>query len=44
MKWEGFLATGGLNFLLKDKPEEMKKMKDNLGKHAQDLSNKIKSK
>ena len=44
MKWEGFLATGGLNFLLKDKPEEMKKMKDNLGKHAQVLSNKIKLK
>ncbi len=30
MKWEGFIATGGLTFFLKDKPEEMKKMKDNL--------------
>ena len=44
MKWEGFIATGGLTFLLKDKPEEMKKMKDNLEKHAEKLSQKVKSK
>ena len=44
MKWEGFIATGGLTFFLKDKPEEMKKMKDNLEKHAEKLSQKVKSK
>ena len=33
-----------LTFFLKDKPEEMKKMKENLEKHAEKLSEKIKSK
>ena len=44
MKWEGFIATGGLTFFLKDKPEEMKKMKDNLEKHAEKLFEKVRSK
>ena len=44
MKWEGFIATGGLTFFLKDKPEEMKKMKDNLEKHAEKLSEKVRGK
>ena len=42
MKWEGYLTTGSLTFFLKDKPEEMKKMKDSLEKHAEDLTKKIK--
>ena len=44
MKYEGFIATGSLTFFLKDKPEEMKKMKENLEKHAEKLSEKIKGK
>ena len=44
MKYEGFIVTGSLTFFLKDKPEEMKKMKENLEKHAEKLSEKIKSK
>ena len=43
MKWDGFIATGGLTFFLKDKPEEMKKMTDRLEKHAEELSTKIKN-
>ncbi len=42
MKWEGYLTTGSLTFFLKDKPEEMKKMKDSLEKQAEDLTKKIK--
>ena len=38
MKYEGYIATGGLTFFLKDKPEEMKKMQENLEKHAEQLS------
>ena len=41
MKWEGFIATGNLVFLLRDKPDEMKKMKERLERHAQELSAKI---
>ena len=44
MKYEGFIATGGLTFFLKDKPEEMKKMKDSLEQHAEKLSAKVKGK
>ena len=44
MKWEGFIVTGGLNLFLKDKPEEMKKMKERLEKHAEELLAKIKEK
>ena len=44
MKWDGFIATGSLTFFLKDKPEEMKKMKERLEKHAEELSEKIKGK
>ena len=41
MKWEGFIVTGNLVFLLRDKPEEMKKMMERLERHAQELSAKI---
>ena len=44
MKWDGFVATGSLTFFLKDKPEELKKMKERLEKHAEELSAKVKSK
>ena len=44
MKWDGFVTTGSLTFFLKDKPEEMKKMKERLEKHAEELSAKVKSK
>ena len=44
MKWGGFVATGNLVFLLRDKPEEMKKMKERLEKHAEELSAKVKGK
>ena len=44
MKYEGYIATGSLTFFLKDKPEEMKKMQENLEKHAEQLSEKIKAK
>ena len=44
MKYEGYIATGSLTFFLKDKPEEMKKMTENLEKHAEQLSEKIKGK
>ncbi|KAG4096057.1 general stress protein 14 [Neocallimastix lanati (nom. inval.)] len=41
MKWEGFVATGGLTFFIKDKPEEYKAMIDSLEKHAKQLADKI---
>ena len=44
MKWEGFIVTGNLVFLLKDKPDEMKKMMERLERHAQELSAKINGK
>ena len=44
MKWEGFIVTGNLVFLLRDKPEEMKKMMERLERHAQELSAKINGK
>ena len=44
MKWDGYITTGSLTFFLKDKPEEMKKMKERLEKHAEELSEKIKGK
>ncbi len=44
MKWEGFVVTGNLVFLLRDKPEEMKKMMERLERHAQELSAKINGK
>ena len=44
MKWAGFIHTGNLIFFLRDKPEEMKKMKDRLKQHAEELSAKIKGK
>ena len=44
MKWAGFIHTGNLIFFLRDKPEEMKKMKDRLKQHAEELSAKVKGK
>jgi putative NADPH-quinone reductase len=44
MKWEGFVCTGNLVFFLRDKPEELKKMKDRLKQHAEELLAKIKGK
>ena len=44
MKWAGFIHTGNLIFFLRDKPEEMKKMKDRLKQHAEELLAKIKGK
>ena len=44
MKWDGFVATGNLVFFLRDKPDELKKMKERLEKHAEELSAKVKSK
>jgi len=41
MKWDGFLATGGLTFFIKDKPEEYKAMIESLEKHAKQLADKI---
>ena len=44
MKWEGFVTTGGcMFFMIKDKPDEVKKVKDALEKHAEELSKKIKA-
>ena len=44
MKWDGFVATGNLVFFIRDKPDELKKMKERLVKHAEELSAKVKSK
>ena len=44
MEWEGFIVTGNLVFLLRDKPDEMKKMMERLERHAQELSAKINGK
>ena len=44
IQWEGFIVTGNLVFLLRDKPEEMKKMMERLERHAQELSAKINGK
>ena len=44
MEWEGFIVTGNLIFLLRDKPDEMKKMMERLERHAQELSAKINGK
>ena len=44
MKWDGYIVTGNLVFFLRDKPEEMKKMKERLAEHAKELSAKIKGK
>ena len=44
MKWDGFVATGNLVFFLRDKPDELKKMKERLVKHAEELSAKVKNK
>ena len=44
MKWGGFIASGNLVFFLRDKPEELAKMKERLKHHAEELSAKIKGK
>ena len=42
MKWEGFVVTGNFVFFLRDKPEELAKMKDRLKQHAEELSGIVK--
>ena len=44
MQWAGIITTGNLIFFLRDKPEEMKKMKERLAQHAEELSAKVKGK
>ena len=44
MKYEGYVLTGNLIFFLRDKPEELKKMKERLVQHAEELSAKVKGK
>ena len=44
MKWAGYIATGNLVFFLRDKPEELAKMKERLKQHAEELSAKVKGK
>ena len=44
MNWAGFVATGNLVFFLRDKQEELAKMKDRLKQHAEKLSAKVKGK
>ena len=44
MKWSGFITTGNLIFFLRNKPEEMKKMKERLKQHAEELSAKVRGK
>ena len=42
MKWDGFLATGGVNLFIKeDKPEEYKAMIESLESHTKQLVDKI---
>ena len=42
MNWAGYVATGNLVFFLRDKPEELAKMKESLKQHAEKLSAKVK--
>ena len=44
MNWAGFVSSGNLVFFLRDKPEELAKMKDRLKQHAEELSAKVKGK
>ena len=44
MKWEGFVVTGNFVFFLRDKPEELAKMKERMKQHAEELSAKVKGK
>ena len=44
MNWAGFVVSGNLVFFLRDKPEELAKMKDRLKQHAEELSAKVKGK
>ena len=44
MEWQGYIATGNLVFFLRNKPEEMKKMKETLELHAKELAAKVKGK
>ena len=44
MKWAGYIVTGNLVFFLRDRPEEMKKMKERLAEYVKELSAKIKGK
>ena len=44
MNWAGFVVSGNLVFFLRDKHEELAKMKDRLKQHAEELSAKVKGK
>ena len=44
MKWDDLIHTGNLAFFLRDKPEEMKKIKERLKQYAEELSAKVKGK
>ena len=41
MTYDGYLATGGLTFFIRDKPEEYKAMVEKLEQHAKNLVDKI---
>jgi putative NADPH-quinone reductase len=43
MKWDGFIASGGLTFFIKEKEDEYKAMISKLEVHAEDLIKKIKN-
>ena len=42
MNWAGYVATGNLAYFLRDKPDELAKMKEDLKRHAEKLSAKVK--
>ena len=42
MNWAGFIASGNFVFFLRDKPDELAKMKEILKRHAEKLSAKVK--
>ena len=44
MKWAGFVVTGNFVFFLRDKPEELAKMKERMKQHAEELSEIVKGK
>ena len=44
MNWWGFVVTGGVMFFGKEDPETVKKMKDRLKQHAQEIVDQIKGK
>ena len=44
MKWAGFVVTGNFVFFLRDRPEELAKMKEKMKQHAEELSEIVKGK